>query len=166
MAEKLRSPYHGFRKFVQAKAMEIGITGSIQRYHHSDVRMRYEGTASQIEQFIAFLNLCRRQGLIDAVDQVSSTRAEKRRFHDFLIDRDFSCTLVNGGMVLADAYSDGDEYDMVSTYSVDLLDQKKGARETREVDFFSFSPVDAVGRICLLSPLLLSSHTFSHHLPN
>eukprot|EP01039_Chlorochromonas_danica_P011972 gene11972-13564_t len=41
------SPHHGFRKFVQAKAMEIGITGSIQRYHHSDVRMRYEGTASQ-----------------------------------------------------------------------------------------------------------------------
>lgn len=100
------SPHHGFRKFVQAKAMEIGITGSIQRYHHSDVRMRYEGTVSQIKQFIAFLNMCRRQGMIGSVDQVSSTRAEKRRFHDFLIDRDFSCTEVNGEEVLKGAYSD------------------------------------------------------------
>eukprot|EP01033_Poteriospumella_lacustris_P005004 gene5003-3575_t len=133
MAQKLRnvngsltvlSPHHGFRKFVQAKTIEIGITGSIQRYHHSDVRMRFEGTASQIKQFITFLNLCRRQGMIGSVDPVSNTRAEKRRFHDFFIDRDFSYTVVNGRIVLTDAYSDGDEYDTVSMYSVDLLDHQ------------------------------------------
>jgi len=103
------SPHHGFRKFVQAKATEIGITGSIQRYHHSDVRIHYEGTASQITRFIAFLNLCRHQGMIGAVDKYSRTRAEERRFDDFLIDRDFSRTVANGGKVLKGAFSNGDE---------------------------------------------------------
>jgi len=125
-SQTVLAPHHGFRKFVQAKAMEIGITGAIQRYHHSDVRISYEGTASQVNQFIAFLNMCRRQGMIGSVDQVSSTRAEKRRFHDFLIDRDFSCTEVNGEEVLKGAYSDGDEYDTLSTFSVDLLDHQIG----------------------------------------
>eukprot|EP01033_Poteriospumella_lacustris_P016472 gene16472-11777_t len=66
--------------------------------------------------------------MIGSVDQVSSTRAEKRRFHDFLIDRDFSYTVINGKMVLNGAYSDGDEYDTVSTYSVDLLDHQIGEK--------------------------------------
>jgi len=44
-SQTVLAPHHGFRKFVQAKAMEIGITGAIQRYHHSDVRISYEGTA-------------------------------------------------------------------------------------------------------------------------
>ena len=111
------STHRGFRKFVQAKAIEIGITGSIQRYHHSDVRIHYEGTALQIEQFIAFLNLCRHQSMIGAVDKFYRIKADERRFDDFLIDRDFSRTVTNGGKVLKGRYSDGDEYDKVSEYS-------------------------------------------------
>lgn len=111
------SPHHGFRKFVQAKAIEIGITGSIQRYHHRDVRIQYEGTALQIIQFIAFLNLCRHQGMIGVVDKINRTRAEERRFDDFLIDMDFSRTVTNGGKVIKGLYSDGDEYDKLSEYS-------------------------------------------------
>lgn len=119
-SQTVLAPHHGFRKFVQAKAMEIGITGSIQRYHHSDVRMRYEGTASQVNQFIHFLDLCRGHGMISVVDQVAHHSVEARRFHDFFIDRDFNFTVVNGGRLLKGTYSDGNEFDKVRTNSADL----------------------------------------------
>lgn len=114
------SPHRGFRRFVQAKAKEIGITGSIQRYHHSDVRIQFEGTIPQIKLFIAFLNLCREQGMIENFDGCKQRIEALRYFNDFVVDPDLSCAVVNGGMILKGAFSDGNEFDKVSVCSADF----------------------------------------------
>ena len=102
----------------QKYIIEIGITGSIQRYHHSDVRIQYEGTTSQVIRFIAFLNLCRHQGMMSAMERLSPTTTfGVRRCDDFIIDRDFSRTVANGGKAIKGVYSDGDDYDKLSVYS-------------------------------------------------
>jgi hypothetical protein len=39
--------HRGFRKYVVTQAAEIGITGTIQRYHHSDIVVKIEENDEQ-----------------------------------------------------------------------------------------------------------------------
>jgi acylphosphatase len=112
------SPHHGFRKFVQAKAKEMGITGSIQRYHYSDVQIQFEGTIPQMKLFTSFLCLCREQGMIGMFDDYKQNSYAIRLFDDFHIDNeDFCRNAANGGKVIKGPNSDGDEYGNMSEYS-------------------------------------------------
>lgn len=113
------SPHRGFRRFVQAKAKEIGITGSIRRYDHNDVHIEFEGTIAQMKLFIAFLNLCMEQGMIGNSDDNQQRTEALRHFNDFVVAPDVSRTVVNGGTIRKGAFSDGNEFDKVSVYSAD-----------------------------------------------
>ena len=59
----LLSAFRGFRNFITAKAQEIGITCVIQRYHHRDVYLKFEGTPDEVNLFKKFLHECRNQGI-------------------------------------------------------------------------------------------------------
>ena len=114
------SPYVGFRKYVQAKAVEIGITGSIQRCHHHDMRIQFEGTVPQVQQFTQFLSLCVGQGMIETIDPYHQRTQLFRAFNNFAIVRDFSRTVANGGKVIKGECSLGDEYDKLSEFSANI----------------------------------------------
>ena len=60
-----------------------------------------------MELFIAFLNLCREQGMIGNFDGNEQRLEVLRHCNDFVIDADFSLTVVDGGMILKGAFSDG-----------------------------------------------------------
>ncbi len=56
--------HRGFRKYVMVNANAMGITGTIQRYHHTDVIVKFEGCRAELELFIDFLRTCRGQGML------------------------------------------------------------------------------------------------------
>lgn len=108
----------GFRNYVKAAADHIGVTGTIQRYHHADVKIEFEGTIDAVNEFIAFLKQCRGQGMIE---HFADAREDIRRlslYESFDILTDFSRTVDKGGKVLRGKYSDQD-HDKVSEYSAD-----------------------------------------------
>src|SRR5687768_6855172 len=49
------SAYRGFRRMVQHVATEMGITGTIHRYHHRDLILTVEGSPEQSAKFEAFI---------------------------------------------------------------------------------------------------------------
>ena len=110
--------HRGFRKYVVAQAAEIGITGTIQRHHHSDIVVKIEGNNQQFDQFFEFLQNCIGQRMIS--DFETREEREIRRLHrrDFSIVTDLSRTVDKGGKVIKGPHSDN-EHDKESVSSAD-----------------------------------------------
>jgi acylphosphatase len=102
-----------------ANANEMGITGTIQRYHHTDVIIKFEGRHDQIEPFLEFLKICHGQEMFsDFVDRRDDV-VPFRLYDNFSIVVDFSRTVENGGKVVKGPHSDDNQYDKQSEYSAD-----------------------------------------------
>jgi acylphosphatase len=112
------SEHRGFRNFVKAKADELGVTGTIQRYHHNDVMIEFEGTIQQVREFREFLRMCQGQDMIQTFANEYLTPSDYLKFENFKILKDFSRTVERGGKVVRGQYSDG-QYDKISEYSAD-----------------------------------------------
>eukprot|EP01035_Chromulina_nebulosa_P028732 gene28732-37976_t len=110
------SQHKGFRNYIKAKADELGITGTIQRYHHKDVLIEYEGTESQVKDLSEFLNDCNQQGMIERFMDIESQVIVVRFYQRFTIVKDFSRTVDKGGKIIKGAYSD-ELHDKISLYS-------------------------------------------------
>ena len=57
----------GFRQYIVSHATEIGVTGTIPRYHHCDVIVCFEGRELQLDEFFYFLHNCLGQGMFDNI---------------------------------------------------------------------------------------------------
>jgi acylphosphatase len=81
----------GFRNYVKAYADKIGVTGLIQRYHHKDVRIWFEGLADQHAQFLEFIKDCINIKMVEYVECEKEDSYHKRKLYDgFKILTDFS----------------------------------------------------------------------------
>lgn len=108
--------HRGFRKYVATQAAEIGITGTIQRYHHTDIVVRIEGNDQQLDQFFEFLQNCLDQKMILDIETLDEREIRRLQRRDFSIVTDFSRTVDNGGKVIKGPYSD-DDHDKESVSS-------------------------------------------------
>ena len=120
--------HRGFRKYVVTQAAEIGITGTIQRYHHSDIVVKIEGNDQQFDQFFEFLQNCLDQGMISDIETLDDEREIRRlQRRDFSIVTDFSRTVDKGGKVIKGPYSDndGDKESVSSAGSAILLGSQR-----------------------------------------
>ena len=108
----------GFRNYVKDVANRSGVTGTIQRYHHLDILINFEGTDLQINVFRAFLRDCQGKGMVQTFVDYSRVSDTGRLFESFTILTDFSRTVEKGGRVLKGPYSN-EEYDKSSVYSAD-----------------------------------------------
>jgi acylphosphatase len=111
--------HQGFRKYVMATANQMGITGTIQRYHHTDVIIKFEGYRAEVEPFLDFLRTCRGQEMFSDFGDHFYQATEFRLYTDFSIVVDFSRTTENGGKVVKGPHSDDTQYDKQSDYSAD-----------------------------------------------
>jgi hypothetical protein len=102
-----------------AAANNIGVTGTIQRYHHTDIILTFEGTLDQSRSFLIFLKECHQQGMFTHFRDSTQRGSLFRLYSDFSIIKDFSRTKENGGKVLKGRYSDDSEFDKQSDYSAD-----------------------------------------------
>lgn len=102
---------------MRAKALEIGITGCIQRYLHRDVVFYYEGTAAQVDELFAFLRMCEAQEMIQTIEYGEERELRVRRHGNFRIITDHSRTVERRGQVIKGQYSDEEQYDKLSEYS-------------------------------------------------
>jgi acylphosphatase len=112
------SEHRGFRNFIKAKADELGVTGTIQRYRHNDVQIEFEGTNQQVGEFLHFLRMCRGQGMIQNFTNITERKGEFLHHDNFQIVTDLSRTVERGGRVIKGQYSDS-QYDKISEYSAD-----------------------------------------------
>jgi acylphosphatase len=110
------STHRGFRNFVKAKADEIGVTGTIQRYLHSDAIIEFEGTDQRVGEMWVFLRLCHGQGMFQNFGISSERVSNCSRYEDFSILADF--TLEREGKIAKGLYSDG-QSEKLSEYSID-----------------------------------------------
>jgi acylphosphatase len=110
--------HRGFRNFIKAKADELGVTGTIQRYRHNDVQIEFEGTNQQVGEFLHFLRMCRGQGMIQNFTNITERKGEFLHHDNFQIVTDLSRTVERGGRVIKGQYSDS-QYDKISEYSAD-----------------------------------------------
>ena len=115
--------FKGFRKFVQAKANELHITGTIQRYHHYDIKLKLEGTLEQQMAFIDFLDECQDRGMISGIAEYVSREIRYRISRKFVILKDHSRLVDNNGKVHKGDYSDDPDYEKLSLYSADTRDR-------------------------------------------
>ncbi len=121
--------HRGFRKYVMVNANAMGITGTIQRYHHTDVIVKFEGC--KFESSIDFLRTCRGQGMFSDFEDIVSRVAAFRFYNNFFINVDFSRDVANGGKMIKGLYSDDIQYDKQSDYSADsgiMLGSQLGAQ--------------------------------------
>jgi hypothetical protein len=85
-----------------AKCLEIGITGTIQRFNLRNVRIVADiSSADNWAEFTLFLRQCRDQEMIDGF-QIEKEEVATFQYEDFLIIQDFSSRVVKG------EHSDGD----------------------------------------------------------
>jgi acylphosphatase len=112
------SEHRGFRRYVVASADAIGITGTIQRYHDTTVRLVFEASENQLERFVSFLRESSAMGMISRICDYHQEPLDYRMHATFKIVRDFSRTVVRGGGVVKGPYSD-DDADKLSVYSAD-----------------------------------------------
>jgi acylphosphatase len=112
------SEHRGFRNFVKAKADELGVTGTIQRYHLKDVMIEFEGTNRQVGEFMHFLQMCSAQEMIQTFTDMIDSRGEFLHYDNFRILEDLSKPVERGGKVIRGQYSDG-QCDKISEYSGD-----------------------------------------------
>jgi hypothetical protein len=99
----------GFRKYITAHAISFGVTGNIQRYNRSNVRLIFEGIPEQTEPFLEFLEGCVNQEMMEFnYDYYDEATIQRRMCKTFTILKDHSRHVVTG------AYSD----DVYETQSV------------------------------------------------
>ena len=112
------SEHRGFRRYVVGNANAIGITGTIQRFHDTTVRMVFEASEVQLDRFVSFLKECSAMGMIRRICGYHQEALDYRLHATFGIVRDFSRTVARGGGVVKGPYSD-DDADKLSVYSAD-----------------------------------------------
>jgi len=113
------SEYRGFRRFIQAKATDLGLGGTIQRYDKSDVKVVLEGTKEQVANFVAFLDYCiktyrmmEKRRFINPMQEVMLAE-----YNDFAVVKDHRKQQGRGGTIVKGQFSDGNDYDCVTTSS-------------------------------------------------
>ena len=89
-------------------ATEIGVTGTIQRYHHFDVAVYIEGHLQQLQTFFNFLGGCIRDGMFLNIERSPHETVLFRSRTDFSIVTDHSRTVEKGGKVEKGPHSDDD----------------------------------------------------------
>jgi hypothetical protein len=89
-------------------ATEIGVTGTIQRYHHFDVVVYVEGLLQQLQMFFDFLAGCMRDGMFTNIERSPHQTILFRLRVDFSIVTDHSKTVKKGGKVEKGPHSDDD----------------------------------------------------------
>jgi acylphosphatase len=98
------SEHRGFRKFVVKKALEIGITGTIQRYYSRNVKIVLDiSSRVQWDAFKMFLSQISDQKMIGGFQFVKEEVATFQH-EDFFIIQDFSSKAEQG------LHSDGSDY--------------------------------------------------------
>ena len=97
----------------------MGVTGSIQRYRHYDIRIYFEGDMEQLDNFFDFLQRCRQQGMLTKFENIVSSEIPLRTQREFFIVVDHSRTTERNGKVKKGPHSDHTEYDKISEYSGD-----------------------------------------------
>jgi acylphosphatase len=110
----------GFRNFVKAQADKIGVTGYIQRYHADDLKLGFEGTEEQCDEFLSWLlSLESDYDMIKRIEPIVDGKERHRRYNkSFNKVTDHSRLKERGGTVHRGPYSDGD-FDKISEFSAD-----------------------------------------------
>jgi acylphosphatase len=114
------SEVRGFRNFVKAQADRVGITGFIQRYHANDLKLGFEGSEEQCDDFLNWLIRLRSDyQMIEYFEPITNALPNNRRLHvSFEKIMDHSRLKERGGTVRKGPYSDGD-MDKLSEFSAD-----------------------------------------------
>ena len=89
-------------------ATEIGVTGTIQRYHHFDIVVYVEGTNPQLDDFFNFLQTSLAQNMFSNLESHDEKLIQRRVNCDFFIVTDHSKTVDKGGKVEKGPHSDDD----------------------------------------------------------
>lgn len=99
-----------FRNFVKAKADEIGVTGYIQRYHDNDLKLCFEGTKGQCNEFLDWLvGLKSTYHMIERIQpKLYGERRDMRLSLSFDKIKDHTKLRGNGGTVIKGLHSDKD----------------------------------------------------------
>jgi acylphosphatase len=128
----------GFRNFVKAEADRIGVTGFIQRFHANDLKLGFEGSEQQCDDFLTWLIRLRSDyHMIGYFEFNTEALPRRRRLHvSFEKIMDHSRLRERGGTVCKGPYSEGD-MDKLSEFSAD----KYGFFGTRSPVFGTRSPV-------------------------
>ena len=117
------SEYQGFRKFVKAKAVELHVGGTIQRYHERDVMVVFEGYADDVREFYNFLKRCKMQDMIESFAEIHYETLDDMwqmvsENFSFKILKNFSKTVRQGGTIITGRYS-GEDFDKITVFSAD-----------------------------------------------
>ena len=126
------SAFGGFRCFIQTKATELRLTGTVQRYDKSDVKVVLEGTKQQL---CIFLNCI--DSLINDTDMITRRmflgQAQVvlfRECNSFSIVMDERKRKENKGTIVKGQYSP-DKYDLVSNSSANSPVVLQGSQPSR-----------------------------------
>ena len=104
---------------MKAKADELRVTGTIQRYVGDDVHIVFEGTRDTHFAFLGFLK-SEVGRMIESFENPQETNREFSYYDSFTILCDFSRTEARGGKTRKGMYSN-EEHDKLSTLSADRL---------------------------------------------
>jgi acylphosphatase len=106
---------------VKAEADRIGVTGFIQRFHANDLKLGFEGSEQQYDDFMYWLGRLRSDyRMIERFESIVDARQLHNRYHDsFQKLMDHSRLKENGGKVCRGQYSEGD-MDKLSEFSADM----------------------------------------------
>jgi hypothetical protein len=89
-------------------ANAIGVTGTIQRYHHFDIVVCFEGHELQLDEFFVILHNCLGQGMFENIVRLDERETQRRVWRTFSIVTDHSRTVEKGGKVEKGPHSDDD----------------------------------------------------------
>lgn len=112
----------GFRRYVQSNALRIGISGYIQRYHHRNIRVVYQGDMEAVKAFQGLKSQWESWGILQSVVFKSETATRMRTYPTFALRKDFSRHTSRNG-VQAGCYS-GNEFDKISEFSADSMQSR------------------------------------------
>lgn len=97
----------GFRSFVKAEADRIGVTGFIQRFHVNDLKLGFEGSEQQCDDFMDWLHRLRSDyHMIEWFESIFAARQRRIRYLDSfqkLMDH-----LILRDAIYRDGYSEGE----------------------------------------------------------
>jgi acylphosphatase len=116
----------GFRRFVQTAAISVGLTGSIQRYTHDNVRVYLEGTEDQLRQFDNLVDEWQAQAMVGDISVVPGGAEENylfRHIRGFTIHKSHSrpAPLCRHGVRNGKYSADLTDYDKMSEYSANSM---------------------------------------------
>ena len=124
------SVHRGFRRFVQAVANSVGLTGYIQRYMHANVRVCMEGTDEQFAAFENFVEQWQKQLMVGDITLVPNHAEEGffvRRYKGFTIHKSHSrpaSVRCRHGVVNGKYSEELSECDKITEYSADSMQSR------------------------------------------